>query len=285
MVDRDPGRRNIPETESSGTLRYTPVGYNERLAEAQLSLKGTDAAFENPMFSVFLGLRDTKNAIEQSVIDGTERTDVGGKICDDYYTAFQAKHDATRVVYGIEKEADDFLLELATPLFPEPPKDQWTTVQVEDAFKESNAWYMSQIIGFGLPHEAWSNRIVEEGSGEDTFRVPFTKAEIEAINIARDARRSIVEETHYNKKVRKEVGEASRLFPSAYAYITPEDKGLTDRRSAVWGIMTAARAAENGLAFHRGTPGGYQPGEWLERHLTTVRDLPDRLTRHTPPGK
>jgi hypothetical protein len=146
-----------------------------------------------------------------------------------------------------EQIANEHLLRLAEPFLPDPSPEQWG------------------IVGVVTEQEA------------DSLRVPFTQAEITAIATAREARSALGREGSTQSSVAREFVIDSQLFPEEIKN-GPLSIGLSHRPSSIWGIMIAARAAEDSLTSYTGT--SWEPRGKTRVHLEILRDLPDKLMRH-----
>lgn len=237
-----------PEREASVPLRYTPEGYWERLS--RLSLPWQEAIFAQERLARTVS-PDIQSAILNAVIDGTDVSlDFSNPAIAGYRDAVQLDHNYRLAVHREREIAKEYLQRLAEPLNPDPPMDMWGRVEMIAETEVS------------------------------TLRVPFTIPELIAISTATDARQQLIIAGDQQSGAERKFSIESKHFPSE-AHSTPVSIGLTHRPSAIWGIMIAARAAEDALTNFSGTE--WEPKGATAGQFVIVRDLPDKLIRHKPP--
>jgi hypothetical protein len=140
---------------------------------------------------------------------------------------------------GEYRHAGDKLLEIAQPLLETPPESKWVELPLDGG--EANP----QLVG-----------------------VPFTESEFRLIVAASLAHAELQRKGASMSGAARDYWGRSQFFPAAA-------KQLQRRDASVWGIMSAALAAEEMLITCKDS--AWEPqGEELQ-WFTTVRDLPDAL--------
>lgn len=238
------GPPHSEESITTVTRRYSPLGNREMLAK--LKSEQRIAVVKAAIFA-------------PSVDDNIKEiffNNVSDYATDDPATAYQKAVDLHKnygdAIRAEEELADDFLTQLAEPYMVDPPQEEWGIVR--------------GVSGDGAVYLA-------------DMRVPFTQSEIEAINVARKARQMILSSGQAEGRATRDFWMDSHLFPSD-TRLGPFLHSLTSRPYAIWGIWTAARAAEDALTLSIGTAS--EPKGNAARLYATVRDLPDKLIRHKP---
>lgn len=233
-----------PERDAAEKSKYYPPGHKKSVANLRANL---NAAIDVRMLSEGLPA-DVQTEIDNVVFDGVAIT-VDDPVAAAYLAAVQLERDCRLAIYKKEDIALQYLKQLAAPLMHEPPADVWGSVEI----------------------------IAE--TGISTLQVPFTRPELAAISAARDARQQLALVAAQQSGAEREFLTESNLFPTE-AQETPFSRGLTSRPSAIWGIMTAACAAEDALTNFVGS--AWEPRGASVGQLVIIRDLPDNLIRHKP---
>lgn len=151
-----------------------------------------------------------------------------------------------KAIVDEQTKANTFLEKLAEPALPEPPPEQWSTVGLVD------------------------------GNGITPTKIPFTQAELDAIQEASNERQRLFPDEDNPK--RRPIGYSAELglFPGIQdnTIFTPD---LQNRPAAVKNIFCSARAAEEALTNPYSTN---QVSPETQSILNTIRNLPDKMGRY-----
>lgn len=136
-------------------------------------------------------------------------------------------------------ETDRNITNAVSSSFDNPPEDQWALCEITD----------------------------REGKVTDSFRVPFTSAELDLIKRANDAR--------YQEDLRKGYINGGPERKHSLALSIPQRRGLADRKHALALIQRTVQNAERILAV-----GTYTPGLKSRDAIVSIKEA---LTPFMPP--